>query len=223
MLSKYYTLRAGEDAATLVLYGDIAAHDPERDWDEAPYNLASEILALEAKVIEVYIDCRGGELAEGWAIYNALRQHPAFIKTHGMGFVASAALYPFMAGDERNALSTSAYYFHGVQSEDSEDAAKLTEIGRTAFTDNASVTDDDIAALQQAEQWISAQEMYDLGLATALISAPQTVNTQSASGDIIKRLLQKHLAPPAEEAPPSAPPPAEPAQKQTRKYFHRGG
>lgn len=60
------------------------------------------------------IDSYGGAVSEGWAIYNALLQHPAKINTYGDGFVASAALFPFLAGDNRYASNLSAYYLHEV-------------------------------------------------------------------------------------------------------------
>lgn len=52
--------------------------------------------------IEVWINSPGGSVPDALAIYDALRMSPCVIRTIGVGMVASAATYIFMAGQERS-------------------------------------------------------------------------------------------------------------------------
>ena len=111
MRSTYYTLQQAGREASIYIFGDIVK---EVWWegDTSAYSLKEQIKSLDADTINVMIDSYGGVVSEGWAIYNELCRHPARIHTYGTGFVALAALYPFMAGDERYAMEPSAYFFH---------------------------------------------------------------------------------------------------------------
>lgn len=199
MRSTYYTLQQAGREANIYIFGDIVK---EVWWegDTSAYSLKEQIKSLDADTINVMIDSYGGVVSEGWAIYNELRRHPARIHTYGTGFVASAALYPFMAGDERYAMEPSAYFFHRMLSgaagnaEDLHKTAneleKLGEISRAAFTENTRLSAEEVLALEQAETWLSPQEALDLGIATAVLRREDTAAvTQSAKGLILQRLL----------------------------------
>ena len=160
MRSTYYTLQQAGREASIYIFGDIVK---EVWWegDTSAYSLKEQIKSLDADTINVMIDSYGGVVSEGWAIYNELCRHPARIHTYGTGFVASAALYPFMAGDERYAMEPSAYFFHRMLSgaagnaEDLHKTAneleKLGEISRAAFTENTRLSAEEVLALEQAE------------------------------------------------------------------------
>ena len=112
-MKNYFAIQQADKAADIYIFGDIVPLELF-DGDVSANGIENQIKNLDVDEIRVHIDSYGGAVSEGWAIYNALRQHPAKIVTYGDGFVASAALYPFLAGDERVASSLSAYYFHRV-------------------------------------------------------------------------------------------------------------
>ena len=93
---------AAQDGDTLdiLIYGDITSWEQD-EKDVSSYNLAQLIGKSNAKEIRVRINSYGGEVAEGLAIYNALKGHPARVTTVCDGFACSAASVVFMAGDER--------------------------------------------------------------------------------------------------------------------------
>ena len=138
---------------------------PWFDGDVSANSLEKQIKDLDVDEIRVHIDSYGGAVSEGWAIYNALRQHPAKVITYGDGFVASAALYPFLAGDERIASNLSAYYLHQVMVSAegyadelraaANEAEMMTEIGINAFVERTKMAADDVRALMEAETWLS--------------------------------------------------------------------
>jgi ATP-dependent protease ClpP protease subunit len=61
--------------------------------------IASQLRAIGERPIEVQINSPGGDVFEGIAIYNVLREHPQPITVKVMGMAASAASIIAMAGD----------------------------------------------------------------------------------------------------------------------------
>lgn len=216
---KYYAVQQIDREAHVYIFGDIVAWKLFDDETSA-YSFKTEINALDVDVIHVHINSYGGSVSEGWAIYNTLRDHPARIVTHGDGFVASAALYPFMAGDERIASNLSTYFFHQVLigsvgnadelRKSADEAEKLTEIGLAAFT-NAGIPAERVRELMKAETWLDATEALEQGFATSIVAdeAPQEQQR------VKRAIMQRVTAPksgcdgaetaPAEKTPTPAP------------------
>lgn len=147
----------------------------------------------------MHIDSYGGSVSEGWAIYNALRQHPAKVTAFGDGFVASAALYPFLAGDERIASNLSAYYFHRVSilaegyadelRKAADEAEQMTEIGISAFVERAGMEESAVRELMEAETWLTPAQALDYGLATSITADDALPVAQDAKKSIMQRVL----------------------------------
>lgn len=145
------------------------------------------------------IDSYGGAVSEGWAIYNALLQHPAKINTYGDGFVASAALFPFLAGDNRYASNLSAYYLHEVlvsacgYADDlraaAQDADTMTSIGIRAFVERAGMREEDIRELMRSETWLTPEQALEYNIATAVTADASTLYTQDAKKQIFQRIF----------------------------------
>jgi len=102
-INKYYNLWKNEDGdiAYLDIYGDITSYR-YYERDVSSYQIVKELEELTGvSTIYVNINSYGGEVFEGYAIYNALKNHPAKIITIVDGVCASIASIIFMAGEER--------------------------------------------------------------------------------------------------------------------------
>ena len=217
---KFYAIQQADRAADLYIFGDIVPF-ALFDGDVSAHSLEQQIKDLDVDEIRVHIDSYGGSVSEGWAIYNALRQHPAKIVAYGDGFVASAALFPFLAGDERIASSLSAYYFHQVMVAASgyasdlraaaDEAEKMTEIGINAFVERTGMDADQVRQLMQAETWMTPAQALDYGIATSITQDAALPVAQDAK----KAIMQRVLNPPEEktETKPEEKPKEEPAEK----------
>ena len=209
---KFYQILQADRQADVYIYGDIT---PER-WGESDVSAASfanQLRGLDVDEIHVHIDSYGGSVSEGWAIYNALRQNPARVVTYGDGFVASAALYPFLAGDERIASSVSAYYLHQVSTfaggypDDLRKAAdeieKMTDIGIQAFVERTGMTADEVRALMESETWLAPQEALEKGIATKIETAEESALpfAQDARRSILQKVFAAKLEEKHEEKP----------------------
>ena len=215
---KFYAIQQADRAADLYIFGDIVSYPLTELGEASGMSIENQIQDLDVDEIRVHIDSYGGSVPEGWTIYNALRQHPAKIVTYGDGFVASAALFPFLAGDERIASSLSAYYFHQVMISASgyaddlraaaDEAEKMTEIGINAFVERTGMDADQVRQLMQAETWMTPAQALDCGLATSITTDGALPIAQDAKRAVMQRVLN-----PPDETKPEEKPKEEPAEK----------
>lgn len=212
MPKPYFDMQQSGEQVDIYIFGDITDYAWE-DSDVSGYRLAQKLEQLKnAAEINVHVDSYGGAVSEGWAIYNALRHQNAQIITHADGFVASAAIYPFLAGKQRIANNVSAFYFHPViggargYSDDLRTAAdeidKLTKIGMGAFTD-AGMTEQAATDLLNSKTWYTPEEVLEMGLATSIQKRSKSADAiQSVRDTIIRQMLTA----PKQERPPKEPP-----------------
>lgn len=201
---KFYDITQQGKEADIYIFGDITSW-PYGDHKSAG-GLVKEIQALDADVINLHIDSYGGSVKEGWGMYNALRQHKAKINTYADGFVASAALFPFLAGEHRYASKVSAFYLHEVAigaegyASDlraaADDAEKMTHIGIQAFVEVTGVSEETIQKLMKSETWLDPDEAMELGICTAILGQQKDQSpTQSVRMQIIQALTAKEKHP----------------------------
>lgn len=93
---KYYSLESKNDVADLYIFGDITSW-PWLESDVSASGIVNELQSLDAKEINVHINSYGGEVAEGLAIYNTLKNSDMKVTTICDGFACSAASVIFMA------------------------------------------------------------------------------------------------------------------------------
>lgn len=223
MGKQYYAIQQAQREADIYIFGDIVPFE-FFESDVSAHGITQQIKDLDVDQINVHIDSYGGAVSEGWAIYNALKNHPAKVVTYGDGFVASAALYPFMAGDERFASNLSAYYFHQVWISASgyadelraaaNEAELMTEVGLNAFTDNTGMTADEVRELQKSETWLTPSEALERGIATAILADTAPKHAQDAKRQILQRVLDKAPAP--ERIPEPEPEQKKPPQEEEK-------
>lgn len=88
-----------DDASTISIYDVIGADV----WTGAGFTAkraAAALRSIGAKDVTVRINSPGGDMFEGLAIYNLLREHPAKVTVEVVGIAASAASVIAMAADD---------------------------------------------------------------------------------------------------------------------------
>lgn len=180
-MKKYFQLTTSEDGTTadLDIYGDISSCWWDDDAMSAP-KLSKQLDELgDVSQINVHINSYGGEVAEGLAIYSALRRHKARVHTTCDGFACSIASVIFMAGDERLMSDASLLMIHnawtsawGVNAADlrklADDMDTITSASKSAYMARVSITEAELTELMDAETWISPADAVDMGFATAI-------------------------------------------------------
>lgn len=202
---QYYSLYQEEDTAVLNIFGDITSWAWEELGEMSNVLLSKKLEELgDVSVIDVYINSYGGEVAEGLAIYNALKRHKAKIRTHVDGFACSIASVIFMAGDERIMPSTSCLMIHnpwmvtaGNAKELRKQAEDLDVIGEcsiNAYMEHINISEDELKELLDNETWLSAKEAVELGFATTLDESEESDNvSQSVKSKVIEMLLKSNV------------------------------
>ena len=227
MPKPYFDMQQSGEEANIYIYGDITSY-PWEQSDVSAFRLANQLeQAGNLAEINVHVDSYGGEVSEGFAIYNALRAKNAQITTHADGFVASAAIYPFLAGTQRIANNVSAFYFHPVigggwgYAEDLREAAdeldKLTEIGLGAFT-NAGMKEQAARDIINSKTWYSPEAVLEMGLATSI---QKGARGDEATQSVHDMLIRQTLAVPSPGPKKSPQEPPAPPQNNLLSLFSK--
>lgn len=168
-------INKGNDTAEIVLYGEVGGGF----WGDGiiAKDFAKELKALGTpKVIECSVNSYGGDVFEGFAIYNILKQHPATKIMNVQGIAASIMSVIICAGDEIHAAENSHIMIHnpyGFTMGDSaamRDTADLLDKLRDSIAGVYTARTGKPAAYfetaMNAETWYTAQEAFDIGLCT---------------------------------------------------------
>ena len=191
MKHKYFSLEKVNQTATINIYGDICSWAWEEYGEMSSNILSKQLEALgDVNEIHVYINSYGGEVAEGLAIYNALRRHKAKITTYCDGFACSIASVIFMAGDERVMNEASLLMIHNAWTWASgnaselrklaEDMDKITQASVEAYKAHSNLSEEEIKAKMDAETWILPSEALEWGFATTVDKTENKNASQSA-------------------------------------------
>ena len=197
----YYSMETKGDEANISIYGDITSW-PWHEGDTSAANLSRKLEELgDVSKINVFINSYGGEVAEGLAIYNALKRHNAKVVTVCDGFACSIASVIFMAGDERIMNDSSLLMIHnawtwGEGNADqlrkmADDLDKITQASIAAYKAHSNLSEDEIKALLDAETWLLPSEALEYGFATGVEKTESKNASQSARGNLLT-IVMKH-------------------------------
>lgn len=104
----WYSVRALSALETEVsIYAEIG------EWGVTALDFVQELKAVATPNITVRINSPGGAIFDGFAIYNALLNHPAHVTAYVDGIAASAASFIAQAADEIVVAEASTMMVHG--------------------------------------------------------------------------------------------------------------
>jgi ATP-dependent Clp endopeptidase proteolytic subunit ClpP len=180
-------------------------------WGVGASDFVRELSAVGAATIRLHLSSPGGDVFDGIAIYNALRNHPATVAVNIIGLAASAASFIAQAGDsvtiERNAqmmIHDAAGGCFG-QASDMRTMADLLDKCSDNIADIYSQrAGGDVAtwrAAMLAETWYSGAEAVAAGLADKVTGETEEEEGDdtgiAASYDLSRfRFQGRHNAPP---------------------------
>lgn len=204
MRNKYYALETSGKEADIYIFGDITSWE----WfenDVSSYTLSKELQALDPDIelINVHINSYGGEVAEGLAIYNMLRNHKAKVRTYCDGFACSIASVIFMAGDERIMSNASLLFIHNAWTcacgnandfrKQADDLDKITQASIEAYKSGINITEDELKELLDDESWILPSEALEMGFATSIVGEKITEKAAASARKALFSLVHNSL------------------------------
>lgn len=207
MKDRYFSYQQAGSTADIWIFGDITSW-PWTESDVSSYNLSQLISALppETTDVDVHINSYGGEVAEGVAIYNALRNSGYHVRTICDGFACSIASVVFMAGDERLMNDASLLFVHNASTfaagtaeelrKQADDLDTVTELSKTIYLEATDLTQDELSRLMDDETFLGPDYAVEHGFATGRVPAKETAQaTQSARSLVSRRLVQPLVRP----------------------------
>lgn len=164
----------GDDENTISIF-EVIGEDFWTGGGFTAKRMATALRAIGNNAVTVNINSPGGDMFEGIAIYNLLREHPAKVTVKVMGWAASAASIIAMAGDEIIMGLGSFMMVHNAwgvvvgNRHDMRDAAKLFDGFDSAITDiyeaRTSTKRKDIETLMDAETFMGSSDAVAQGFA----------------------------------------------------------
>ncbi|HEX2594797.1 MAG TPA: head maturation protease, ClpP-related [Rhizomicrobium sp.] len=173
----------------ITMYEDIG-----EDWwtggGVTAKGVTAQLRAIGDRPVEVQINSSGGDMFEGIAIYNALREHPQQVTVKVMGMAASAASIIAMAGDTVEIGAASFVMIHncwvmaaGNRHDMAEIAAWLAPFDAAMADVYAARTGQDakaVAGWMDAETFMSGNQAIERGFADSLLAADQIRTDEAA-------------------------------------------
>jgi ATP-dependent Clp endopeptidase proteolytic subunit ClpP len=193
----------------LYLYGEIAPDPgPSNAWGIFGVNwLVSSLNSMpDAQHIILHINSPGGDVIEGFAMYDVLTNEKLkgkVITTIGEGRVASIATVVMLAGTDRKMNKHTKFLIHNPwQDGYAGDAAHFRDIADTLeltqtmlavfYQEHTGQAEDVLLAHMAKDKYMSAEEAYGLGFITEVLEVPLEakafISTITNSMTIIERM-----------------------------------
>ena len=171
----WYSIKAkASDTAEISIYDEIGF------WGVSAASFAQDLKSCgnNLKQINLHIHSPGGDVFDGIAIYNLLKNHPANVTVYIDGLAASMASVIAMAGNEVIMPENAMMMIHkpwGIQGGDAEDMRKyadlLDKVENTlipAYANKTGKTPEELAEMLSAETWLNGKECVEQGFADKL-------------------------------------------------------
>ncbi|MBS6000791.1 MAG: Clp protease ClpP [Haemophilus haemolyticus] len=171
----WYSIKAkANDTAEISIYDEIGF------WGVTAQSFSKDLKVLgnNLKQINLHIHSPGGDVFDGIAIYNLLKNHPANVTVYIDGLAASMASVIAMAGNEVIMPENAMMMIHkpwGIQGGDAEDMRKyadlLDKVENTlipAYANKTGKTPEELAEMLSAETWLNGKECVEQGFADKL-------------------------------------------------------
>lgn len=125
--------------------------------------------SLNKKRIQVWINCVGGSIIEGYNIYNAILKSNTPVDTYNVGICASMAGAIFMAGRKRIMSDYAKLMMHPVQnSNDTKSYTSFMDSISQMIESKSSCTKEEVTNMMQSTTWLGSSECLEKGLCTEI-------------------------------------------------------
>ena len=145
--------------------------------------VAAQLRAIGDRAVEAHINSFGGDMFEGIAIYNVLREHPQPVTIKVMGMAASAASIIAMAGDTIEIGAASFLMIHNCEVSAGGNRHAMTEVAAFlkpfdeamagVYAERTGLSVAECAKMMDAETFMSGSSAIALGFANSLLPADQ--------------------------------------------------
>ncbi len=190
-------IRAARDGDNSISIFDVIGADYWGDGVTAS-RIAGALRSLNGADVTVNINSPGGDMFEGLAIYNLLREYKGRVTVKVLGLAASAASIIAMAGDDVQIGRGAFLMIHNCwllamgNRHDFAELAKSLEPFDTAMADiyasRSGLDMDAVLKLMDAESYIGGSEAVEKGFADSLLSADEISDDDESPAAALRKL-----------------------------------
>lgn len=193
-------VRAADDEQdrSISIY-DVIGYDWWTGEGVTAKRIAGALRSLGKGPVTVNVNSPGGDMFEGLAIYNLLREHPGEVTVKVLGLAASAASMISMAGDVVQVARAGFFMVHNGWVFAQGNRHDLREIADWLEPFDAAMNDiyvartgqdlDDVQKQMDAESWIGGSQAIELGYADELLPSDQVGKADAkASASAVRRV-----------------------------------
>jgi ATP-dependent protease ClpP protease subunit len=169
---------AADDVAHLYLYGSIGGW-----FGKSSEDVIAELRAIKSPKLRVHINSKGGDVFEGLAIYNTLREFPGQVETRVESLAASIASIIALAGEPVTMHAASMMMIHDPlavaygHADDMRKMARLLDKAAGVLTDvyvkKSGLPRTMIRDWMLEERWFTPVEARDAKLVTNVLDEPE--------------------------------------------------
>ena len=180
-----YDFKDEAEKATLKIYDYVG--DDGWGGGVTAQNVEEELINANNKPLDVYINSYGGEVFEGFAIYNILNRYNGYVRVIVDGIAASIASVIAQAGDEVIMNKASMMMIHnasGMCYGNAEDMKKvvqalesINDVIRDVYKARTGLDDEKLKALMDNETFMTAKECVEYGFADEISDEDMTAET----------------------------------------------
>lgn len=185
---KWYDIKTITDKTSAITGAEVYIYDEIGYFGITAQDFVKEIQSLAVQEIILHLNTPGGEVFDGIAIFNTLRDHQAKVTVVVDSLAASIGSVIAMAGDVVIMAKNSTMMIHegqGLCIGNAADMSAMAELlNKTSdniasiYADRAGGTVADWRALMMAETWYTAEEAVKAGLADQVGMDPAEANVE---------------------------------------------
>lgn len=173
---------------------EIELYDEIGHWGVTAEAFRAALKASAAPVLNLKINSPGGDVFDGIAMFNDLRNHHAQVEVEITGVAASAASIVAMGGNEIAMAFNAHMMIHNSWAVGIGDAGDMFAIGAVlqqidqslakTYAQRSNLDEQEAAALMAATTWLTADEARDKGLADTVTGDDGAAPEASAKFDL---------------------------------------
>lgn len=185
MKDSWYSIKAKANAA------DISIHDEIGHFGVNAKQFIDELKAFHAvDTITLSVHSPGGDVLDGWAIFNALQEHPAEIHAKVEGFAGSMASVILMAADHISMPENAFLMIHNPWAGVIGDAQEMIDMAATlekiqngivsAYVKRTGLDAETVEDLMRHETFMDGAEAVERGFADVVLETVKAAACASA-------------------------------------------
>lgn len=201
-IKREFKAETSGDSTKVTIYGDIG----DSWWGESisATDVKKELENITSNKIHVHINSYGGDVFDGIAIYNQLKNHSAEITIHVDGVAASAASIIAMAGNEIIMNTGSMLMIHegstfawGTKTDIKKTVNALEGIDKSiadVYLTRYQGERSEIETMIVNETWFTSSEAVEVGLADKVNEVAETeeIDAEDFKNSILERFRSKN-------------------------------